>query len=153
MRDGSRGDHRFKDMERTKRIVVRGIALLVTGALSLWSGFAHAHDRPHAPAVFAEIDSATVEAHAVDIILSLTGLDTGHAVAVHAVSAEGASTARMTQPVPVPFAEDVTLTARLHFVTAPPGIFTLTLDFGAAGQGGVIVIPEAVATNAQGARK
>ncbi|WP_415920986.1 hypothetical protein [Tateyamaria sp. SN6-1] len=133
-------------MGRMKNILTKGAALLGAGALSLWAGFAQAHDGPHSPRVLAKIGKATVIGTDVTLDLTVTGLDPVHGVAITRLSAQGAQAVTLMEPVPVGFAKDVVISTRLRFDAAVPGIFTLTIEFGADGQGGVVVIPEPAAT-------
>ena len=133
-------------MARLRTRVTQAVALLTAGALSLWAGFAQAHDGDHTPRVFAQIDTATIRGNDVVFDLVVTGLDPDQPVAIRSLSADGAPVVALLEPQPIPFSQDVVITSRLRFDGPPPGIFTLTLDFGALGVGGVVVIPEVTET-------
>ena len=129
-------------MADIKKTLIAIVALLGAGALSLWAGFAQAHDGPHGPRVLAQSLGAKVTGTEVSLDLMLTGLEPVQRLAISGVFADDAAVAPLATPVPVGFAEDVVIPVRLQFEEVPPGIFTLGIDFGAAGQGGAVVIPE-----------
>ncbi|WP_299687376.1 hypothetical protein [uncultured Tateyamaria sp.] len=95
-----------------KQIATRLVVLLTAAALSLWVGFAQAHDGLH-----------------------------GQDLTISGLSASAAAL-DLPEPLPVEFAQDTAISTRLRFNTEPPGNFMLNIGFGAAGQGGVVVIPD-----------
>jgi len=97
-----------------------------------------AHDGAHSPDMLAEVVTAVQDGNKVAITLVITGL--GGPLVLVDVSAPGAQTAKM-EPVYVNFAQDVEVTAVLTFAAPPPGVFTLTLDFGPIGHGAISVMP------------
>ncbi|MEM6758253.1 MAG: hypothetical protein AAF601_02115 [Pseudomonadota bacterium] len=124
------------------------LSLLLLVLLGAIAGPAPAHDGAHGPFVLAKVVTAQLDGRAVDVVLTLTGLDPDHSARVNGLAADDAVSLPLARPVEVPFAQDVTLRTRLRFDGAPPGIFTLTLDFGADGQGGVAVMPVPAPTRA-----
>ncbi|MEO0601946.1 MAG: histidine kinase dimerization/phospho-acceptor domain-containing protein, partial [Myxococcota bacterium] len=76
----------------------------------------------------------TVSGDRVEVRFTLTGL--GGPLLLHGVDADGAR-ATLAAPLIVRFAEDVEGAATLIFDGPAPGIFTLGLDFGPDGRGGV----------------
>lgn len=147
-RDGKSGLPRIIAMALIKRTLTRAAALLTAGALSLWAGFAQAHDGAHAPRALARVDAAVVEGNTVSFALKVTGVEPVHGLAVEGLAAQGAIPARRAAPVPVPFAQDVVIYSRLQFDMPPPDIFVLIVDFGAARAGGVTIIPKPAALKA-----
>ncbi|MEO1779149.1 MAG: hypothetical protein AAFU63_10195 [Pseudomonadota bacterium] len=133
-------------MALIKRTLTRAAALLTAGALSLWAGFAQAHDGAHAPRALARVDAAVVEGNTASFALKVRGLEPVHGLAVEGLAAQGAIPAR--RAAPVPFAQDVVMSSRFQFDMPPPDMFVLIVDFGAARAGGVTIIPKPAALKA-----
>ncbi|APX11861.1 hypothetical protein [Tateyamaria omphalii] len=100
-----------------------------------------AHNGSHGPSMMARVERATVLGHQVNLRLMLTGL--GPPLVLEGMAVPDAMV-RFQGPLTFSFAQDVGLIAAVTFDETPPRIFTLMLDFGAAGAGGVTVIPERV---------
>lgn len=86
----------------------------------------------------ARVDAATMLGNRVDLRLTLTGFRAP--LVLDEMAAYGA-TVQFQGPLTVGFAEDTALIVTVTFDDASPGLFTLMLDFGEAGQGTVTVIP------------
>ncbi|MEL6566240.1 MAG: hypothetical protein AAFQ59_17505 [Pseudomonadota bacterium] len=134
-------------MALIKRTLTRAAGLLTAGALSLWAGFAQAHDGAHASRALARVDAVVVEGNTVSFALMVTGLEPVHGLDVEGLAAEGAIPAR--RAAPVPFAQDVVIYSRLQFDMPPQDMFVLIVDFGAAGAGGVTALPNPAALKAK----
>ncbi|MEL7092328.1 MAG: hypothetical protein AAFN94_11390 [Pseudomonadota bacterium] len=117
------------------RLITLTTLCLMIGSL------ARAHDGGHGPVVLASVQEARTIGRDVDVILKVTGLDPDHVVRIDGFLVDGAQPAALPAPVAVMFARDAILQTRLRFHDTPPGIFTLAIDFGPDGQGGVVVMP------------
>ena len=113
--------------------------ILGPAVAALFALSAQAHDGPHSPDMLATVMSATQDGNRIAVSLVLTGL--GGPLVLTGMSTAGATVSDMA-PVYVNFAQDVAVSNVLEFSGTPPGIFTLSLDFGPLGQGAVVVIPE-----------
>lgn len=101
---------------------------------------AAAHDGVHGPDILVRVEWASTADMQVNVRLTLTGL--GGLLVLRGGQATGASV-KIETPVHIAFAHDVVVDAALIFASAPPDMFTLTLDFGAAGVRAVMINPDA----------
>ena len=128
-------------MKRISRTCSALAVVLFACAFGLLSGFGRAHDGAHSPHVLMHVDRAVVTGNEVALDITFTGLRPGFILPVYALAAHGANVMRLDPPLEVRFAKDITLSTRLRFVDSTPDMFTLTVDFGASGQGHLVVVP------------
>ncbi|MDC0738815.1 hypothetical protein N6L24_11025 [Cognatishimia sp. SS12] len=115
------------------------VAALLLCLLPLFGGPARAHDGHGAAQVIADAGAVAQSARTLRFSVTLTNRgDTPLTlIDLHVAGAE----VTLALPVSLPGAGQMTLPVSVTFTAPPPGIFTAVLDFGADGQGPLLVMP------------
>lgn len=122
-------------MKMTHAQTRRGVLL---GLLALPAvGLAHeGHDASH---ITATADVLKIKGQKLHLVVTLFNAGTT-AERLQAVSVAGATIASF-ESVDVPSGALIDVRVTVAFETAVPGIFTMILDFGDAGQGPIVITP------------
>lgn len=130
---------------KLKRLInPRWLALGLSVALSMIVGglaaprVAEAHDGSHVSRIVSDVQGISVEGAQMGFHLIISNLSE-HTVTLESISARDAEAAPIA-PVLIGPGDQQVLDISLSFQEAVPGIFTAVLDFGAAGQGPVLVM-------------